>query len=171
MKKIFTVVGVAAALLVGSVGVMAFAENRHHDSGHEGHRAGFMIERLGRKLNLTDEQDTQLKALTTEARPIMKQGRQMMKSLRAEMMDFSSIGADYDTRIIRLADEQAELTRQLILQAADVKLKVAQILNEDQLVKLQELSESYEGRGKGKRHGFRFGGPGEDSLGGESPDK
>lgn len=163
MKKIFTVIGVIATLIVGSVSVMAFAGHRNNDSGHGGHRAEFMIKRFSDKLDLSADQESQLTALTAEAKPIMKQGRQIMKNLRSEMMDFSTIGADYDTRMIRLADEQADLARQMILQAADVKLKVSQILNEDQLVKLQELSAAHKGRWKGKRHGWRFRDHGVDS--------
>lgn len=162
MKTIFAVVGVIATLLVGSAGVMAFAGHRNHDSGHGGHRVGFMIERLGDKLDLSAEQESQLKVLASDATPLMKRGRQMMKNLRREMMDFSTMGADYETRMIRLADEQADLTRQMVLQAADLKLKVSQILSQDQLAKLQELGATSKGRWRGKRHGWRFGDHGVD---------
>ena len=72
------------------------------------------------------------------------------KELRQEMMTFDTIGADYQTRMIQLADEQAEKTRQMVLQAADIKLQVAEILTDDQLVKLQELGSKFEERRHGK---------------------
>ncbi len=150
MKTLFASIGVITALLVGSVGVMAFAGHRHGESGHGGHRVEKMIERLGGKLDLSNQQKTQLQQLGADSRPLLSQGRSMMKELRQEMMSFDTLGADYQTRMIQLADEQAEKTRQLVLQAADIKLRVAEILNDEQLVKLQELSTQFEGRHHGK---------------------
>lgn len=150
MKTIFATVGVITALLVGSLSMMAFAGHKKGDANHGGHRAEKMIERLGGKLDLTDEQKTQLQQLSADAGPLMLEGRTMMKELRKEMMTFDTIGADYQTRMIQLADEQAEKTRQMVLQAADIKLQVAEILNDEQLVKLQELGSKFEGRRHGK---------------------
>ena len=166
MKTLFAAIGVITALLVGSVSVMAFAGHRNSESGHGGHRAEKMIERLGSKLDLSAEQKTQLQQLSTDAGPLLMEGRTMMKELRKEMMTFDTIGADYQTRMIQLADEQAEKTRQLVLQAADIKLQVAEILNDDQLVKLQELGAKFEGRRHGKHRRWGKGHHGDEA---ESP--
>ena len=143
MKTLFAAIGVITALLVGSVSVMAFAGHRNIESGHGQHRVEKMIERLGGKLDLSDGQKAQLQQLGADSRPVLGEGRSMMKELRQEMMSFDTLGADYQTRMIQLADEQAEKRRQLVLQLADIKLQVAEILNDEQLVKLQELSNQF----------------------------
>ena len=163
MKTLFASIGVITALVVGSFSVMAFAGHKNGESGQGGHRAEKMIERLGGKLDLSDEQKTQLQQLSTDAGPLLMQGRTMMKELRQEMMSFDTIGADYQTRMIQLADEQAEKTRQMVLQAADIKLQLAEILNDEQLIKLQELGSNFEGRRHGKHRRWGKGHHGDES--------
>lgn len=156
IKTTFAAIGIVATLIIGSIGVTAYAGQRDHhgsDGRHAGHFSKRLIKRVSSKLDLTAEQQAQLVALSEEAAPLMKQRREMMNEVRKEMMDFNVIGADYDTRMIRLADKQAQATREMILGVADLKLKVSKILTEEQQLKLQEMSEKFASHRSGKRHG------------------
>ncbi len=155
MKNIFAVIGVMATLLAGSWSVISFADNKRGDDAHRHHGAKHearMLKKLSNALDLTDDQQAEVAVLISQVKPLMQQARETRSAVRREMMTFDNIGADFDTRMIQLADEQAESTRQMVLELSQLKLQFSQVLTADQLTKAAELENMFEGRRGGKKH-------------------
>ncbi len=149
VKNTLAAIGVVAMLGATSVTVLAVGQD--DDQQRSGKRLERMVGKLTTKLDLDQQQQASLEALLAEARPLMKETRAQKKEARRAFMNFDDFGADYETALIRFADEQAEATRSLVMQAGSLKMKVAQILTPDQLLQLQALVDENGGRLFAKR--------------------
>lgn len=154
MKNILATIGVIATLLFTSYSVVGLAGNKSDGDGHHRgeKREARMLEKLSAKLELSAEQKVEVTALVQQAKPLMKKARESRISMRQEMMKFDNIGADYDTRMIQLADEQAENTRQFILEMSQLKLRFSQILTPEQLTRATALEHVFGGKRGGRKH-------------------
>jgi Spy/CpxP family protein refolding chaperone len=172
MKKVTVALLIASILTIGLVGLV-FAQKRGGEGfgGHHGKFGGpggmppFFFGKIAEELGLSEEQKTQAKQVLedskTRVQPIMeslKNGHETAKTL--------GTNGTYDEKaVLALANQQAELTKQLIVEKEKTKAQLFAILTPEQRTKAQELMKNFEEKmkdGKG-RFGHRppFGG-GED---------
>lgn len=166
MKKITVALLIASVLTVGLVGLV-FAQKRGGE-GFDGHggrgfgKPGFppiFFGKIAEELGLTEEQKTQakqiLEASKTKIQPIMeglKNGHDTAKTLGTN-------GTYDETAVANLANQQAELTKQLIIEKEKTKAQLFAILTPEQRTKAQELMKNFEGKMKGRfGHHSPFGG-------------
>ncbi len=157
MKKILSVLGLGLALAFGGVAMAqgdrsserTFDHSAERGHGGNGHH---MMKRMFSKLDLSEEQQTQVKALREQMKADMQalrgdsersNMRDLMKSIvQAETFDEDAFRA-------MLADKQAKKTEAAVIKAK-MKNGVWNTLNAEQQAKMTEMMES-----RGKRHGDR----------------
>ena len=167
---------ILVSLLASTLGLGAAAAHAgDNDSGKRGHgyskheggkhsakkgnrRGGgkMMMKRIAKKLNLTEEQQAQIKTLRTAQKESHSTIREAQKALRTEIKALDTTSADYDTQVAALADKKADLERQTFIQRSEARQQFAAVLTDEQRATMKELKDNRKDRGgKGKRGGKR----------------
>ena len=146
--KIWLCAAALAAANAVSVGAWAMgpqAEGMQPDPGR-------MMAQMGEKLDLSAEQQTKIKELTSAARQASAADHKRMQELRTEM---SAMRDSFDaTRARKTADEIGQVTGRLVFQASETWSQVYQVLNAEQKAKLDEMiAQRAQGRGKWRAGG------------------
>lgn len=148
MKKLIT-----GVLLSACIATTAYAGGKHSDDrkGHD-----FLpIHKMVRVLDLTEEQQEALKALKVELKTERKANRPAKdghNSVRAQFAALDPTDVNYQQDVNALAELQAEKAKARFLKMADVRVKVSEILTDEQLDKLESMKEK---RGKRGDRGHR----------------
>jgi len=135
-----------------------------HHSQKGGKRGGNMMKRMAKKLNLTEDQQAQIKTFREAQKETQQALREEQKALRTEMKALDTTSADYDSQVAALADKKANLERKTFIQRSSARQQFSSVLTEEQRTQLKEMKESRKDRGskgKGKRdgkHGSKHGG-------------
>jgi len=140
------------ALLVIGFANMALA---FPPGGQGGMRQGG--ERMIEALNLTDQQQQQFKQIQRDNRGAGMAIRDAMQDNRDAMRKLDPGAKDYSKQVSVLADEKAELVKQMTIHRAETRAEVHAILTSEQQKKALELRK--ESR-KGGKNGFGRGGSG-----------
>ncbi len=165
-SKIVLVTG--AVLATGALTVNAFAGNGpcgHHKAkmgygmgygmGGMGHRSPeAKLERMTKRLDLSDQQQQQIKAVFGKDSEKKAELRQKMIDNRTAVHSLDPRSPDYLTQHAELATTQADLMQQMMQLRASHKVEVAAVLTDDQYAEWQEM------RKKFGKHGGRFPGKG-----------
>lgn len=145
IRKLMTT-GIAATILTAATAGVALA----HDRGEQ------RFERLADKLELTEEQQSELKALFDQRREAMQEHREERKDrdnkpmgLRDLDPNSDSFSADVEKLI---ADAQARVAER-IQQQADMKQKVSDILTPEQFEQWEKMAAKGGDRGDRGRPG------------------
>jgi len=116
---------------------------RHHGKRHGGQ---YMLKRLTKKLDLTEDQQAQLKTFRDDQKAKNDTLREQMKALRTEMHALDTQSADYDSQVAALADKKADLGRQMFIQRAATRQHLESILTDEQRTKFKALQEKHHNR-------------------------
>lgn len=183
MKKVTVALLIASVLTIGLVGLV-FAQKRGGEGFGGGHHGGpgfggpggvppFFFGKIADELGLSEEQKTQAKQILEDSKTRLQP---IMESLRNGHETAKTLGTNgtYDEKaVLALANQQAELTKQIIVEKEKIKAQLFGILTPEQRTKAQEIMKNFEERmkdGKG-----RFGPPrppfGGDFGGGEDKPK
>jgi len=149
MKKL-----IASVLLSACIATTAYAGGKHSDD-----RKGpnfFPIHKMTKVLDLTDEQQDALKALKAELKAERKANRPEKgseDSFRAQFKALDPSDANYEQDLNELANLKAEKAKARFLKMADVRVKVSEILTDEQLEKFESMKDKRGKRGdhKGNR--------------------
>ncbi|GAC31029.1 Spy/CpxP family protein refolding chaperone [Paraglaciecola polaris] len=139
MRKLITGV-LLSACIAGS----AFAGGQH-SGGHKG-QSFFPVHKMVKVLDLSDEQAAQIKALKAEMKANRPE-KDNATSIRAQLAQLDSSDANYEQALNELADLRAQRAKEQFLNAADMRLKISQILTPEQLEKFNAMAEK-----RAKRH-------------------
>ncbi len=151
MKNVFTTSLAAAGLSVALLAAgPSFAEPP--PGGH--HRGpGNMIEHMADKLDLSDEQQTQIKTIFDQSKEAGEADRERLMELRQGLRANSdSFNA---SEVKAAADEIGAITSVMTYRRAETQYKVRQVLNDEQRAELDEMMEK--GKERMKRHGKQDG--------------
>jgi Spy/CpxP family protein refolding chaperone len=113
--------------------------------GHHGHHG------LWKKLNLTDAQRNQVKAIMSEERPKIKPLVQQLKAGRDQLNSLRQSGPFDEAKVRSIAKGQTDTLIELIVAKERMKSRVYALLTPEQRTKAQELRESWKAR-HGKKH-------------------
>ncbi|MDP4219430.1 MAG: Spy/CpxP family protein refolding chaperone [Bacteroidota bacterium] len=119
-KKILTVAAFST-LVAFSTSIWAQAPN---DDGKKEHRIERRVEKMKEKLNLTDAQTTQVKAILEQARPQMKADIEKMKAAPK--------------------DQRLALREQMQKDRSETKDKLLAVLNPEQRTKAEKFMKRHE---------------------------
>ena len=141
MKKRIIVIASIAVLVIGAT-IFAVAQGpeamkRMHGYGPHGH--GDMLEHMSRELNLTDEQKQQVKAIM-ESVESSAQGIHAKLEETHKQLEAATANGQFDEAQVRtLANQQAQLEADMMVEHLRAKAKVFAILTPEQRVKAEEM--------------------------------
>jgi protein CpxP len=112
-----------------------------HGFGMEGHMMGFMAQ----KLNLTDDQKTQMKAIMEKERPTMKPLHQQERQIEQQLRQYVE-GTFDQAKVAALATQKAQIQVQLTVQETRIHNEMYQLLTAEQKDKLKQMETEHESR-------------------------
>lgn len=129
--------------------VAAWSMGSPHGMGGDPTR---MIAHLSDRLDLSSEQETEVKSLVAAVKETVSTERARMQELRAEML---AMKGDFDAgRAQAIADEIGQLTGRMVYQASETFAQVYQVLDAEQQTQLDAmLAKHGERRGRWGHHG------------------
>lgn len=113
------------------------------------HRAA-MRQRMIQRLNLTDAQKQQAKAIFQQTRQSTEAVRQQLKSNRQALA--AAVKANNQAQIDQLATTQGQLRGQLLASRSEAMAKVYQILTPEQKAKAEKMHQAIRERIKERAH-------------------
>jgi protein CpxP len=142
MRSKFWMVAVAMlALILGGVAILSYAQESATSSpqkawhGQRAHR-GYLM----RELNLTDAQKAQVKEIFQANKATDLPLMQQMAANKKAMLEATANGNYDQAKIQQLANQQAQLKSQLIVQKQAIRHQIyTQVLTQDQRAKAEEL--------------------------------
>lgn len=140
-SKYWTVAIATLVLILGGVAVLSYAQDSATSTtqkawhGHHGHMAY-----MARELNLTDAQKAQIKQIFQANKATGLPLMQQMAANKEAMLQATANGNYDQAKIQQLANQQAQLMSQLIVQKQAIRHQIyTQVLTPDQRTKAEEL--------------------------------
>ncbi len=117
------------------IGVSHAQPGMHHDSDKHSH----MLERMTKRLDLTEEQQIAVKQLREQFKAEKKPLKEQLHATRDQLSALSTVD-NYDEDVAAdLADQLGELTKELALGHLSFKNQLQLLLTEEQRVKMAEF--------------------------------
>jgi len=142
----------AGVLIVSSLGLVAavsakpFSEGpgcerggHHMGSDHKYGDRGFNVDRIAKKLNLTDDQRTQIEAIVEGSKQQMSDRREKMQASREQLKELIQQSPLNETEVRKVADAQGDLKADMIVLRAQQRAKINAILTDDQRIQLEDM--------------------------------
>jgi protein CpxP len=154
MKK-FSIAIIAFVLLaVGTIFVFAQTSGDQTEGkrgfGKRGHHRGGKMALRG--LDLTEEQKTQIKQIRQASREKIKPLREQLKANRQKLQELSANGNFDEAQVTAIANSQAAVQAQLIVEKERVKSQTFQILTPEQRAKAEQLKQQRKERFKNRKN-------------------
>ncbi|SFF83296.1 Spy/CpxP family protein refolding chaperone [Neptunomonas qingdaonensis] len=171
MKKLTIAMITAPILLAGAAAFASMHNNddnekcdRGHGHGHEdrmhksdkGDRAERMVERMSKRLELSDEQQVAMKKLFNDKQEQHQTMRTEMQNFHQATRNLDPNAADYDKSLAEAKRIAADLAVKKVDQKVSMKAELSKILTAEQLSKFEDMRERH-GEGHGKKHGYKHG--------------
>lgn len=142
-------VGTAAVLVIALVPAIAVSQGwGGHGRGHSfgkgmgrGHGGHGMMGRLMHELDLTEEQQAQIKGIMKSNREAMKADREAMREAKQKVRELGRADEFNEQAIREAARAAAALGEELAVKRARLHHEIMQVLSEEQRAKAQELRE------------------------------
>jgi protein CpxP len=130
------IVTIGAAVLLAAA--VAIAQGRHGHGGPDGD-FGHMLGFYTHYLDLTTDQQAQVKAIWEKEKPTLKPLMQLEHQNRASMRALEAAGPFDEAKTRTLATQNAQVMVELQVAHARIKSEMVQILTADQKTKLAEF--------------------------------
>lgn len=159
-RRVLVITGIAVLVIGGAIFAMAQAGLRfNHFQGHgrseRRHGPGpEMMEHMARALGLTEDQKTQIKALLDGVQANEEARHQKMEELHKQLEAATANGQFDETKVREIANQQAQVHAEQIVEHERMKSKVFSLLTPEQRVKAEEMHKRGEG-GPRRRGGPR----------------
>jgi Spy/CpxP family protein refolding chaperone len=144
-SKYFKILAIALAVaVIAAVAVSQTVRRAHRYGG--GMFGGPMVGFLVHKLDLTDAQQAQVKAIMAKEKPAVQPLVQQMFQGHAHLRQLAMSGAFDEARARELASQQAQTMTELTVQRARIDSELYQVLTTEQKAKLNDLINQHEQR-------------------------
>ena len=141
---------ILVSLLAGGLavaGVTAASPFGGCDRGYRSEQMGFghhrfdPVQRMMRHIDVSDEQEAQIRAIVEEGRAEATEQRAALREARQALRDLAT-GSDYDAdRVRELAEQQAQIRADMTVARVDTMHRVYQVLTPEQQAELADLRE------------------------------
>lgn len=155
MKKATIAILSIVVLALGTIFVFAQKGNREGFGGKGFGGRGF--ERIAQKLNLTEEQKTQVKTILEDSKTRVKPLFESMKQTREQTENLGTDGTFNEEQINQIANAQAETMKQLFIEKERTKAQIFAVLSPEQRTEAVKMMAQFKERFK-NGFGKRFGG-------------
>lgn len=142
MKRRITVIASIAVLVIGAT-IFAVAQGpeamrkMHGQRGPHGH--GDMLEHMSRELNLTEAQKTQVKSIMEGTEASAQGIHAKLEEIHNQLEAATANGQFDETQVRGLANQQAQLQADMMVEHLRVKSKIFGVLTAEQRVKAEEM--------------------------------
>jgi protein CpxP len=143
--KYFKIAAVVLALAVMAAIAVSQTVRRAHMRG-DGMFGGPMLGFYVHKLDLTDAQRAQLKAIMAKEKPTLQPLMQQMAQGHSQLRELVMSGTFDEAKARELATQQTQTMTELTVQHARIASEMVQILTPDQKTKLTALISQHEQR-------------------------
>jgi periplasmic protein CpxP/Spy len=150
MKK--ATIAILAIAILGLGAIFIFAQKGDKKDGFGGGKGfgerGFM--RIAEKLNLSDEQKTQVKTILDDSKTRVQP---LMESLKTNHEQAENLGTDgnfNEEQVNQIAAAQAETTKQLFIEKEKTKAQIFAVLTTEQRVEAAKMKDQMKDRFKGR---------------------
>ena len=151
MKAIrFRLLIASLAVLMGSVIAKSqTAEDAPPAPPMHGHHMGMGMEGhmhfMAAKLNLTDDQKTQMKALMQKERPTMQPLHEQERQIDQQLRQY--VEGNFDqAKVAALAGQKAQIQAQLTVEETKIHNQLYQLLTDDQKTQLKQMEANHQAR-------------------------
>ncbi len=135
------------AIALGLVGAVALAQGGP-GGGHRGEFGfGGFNRHMAQALNLTDQQQTQIKSILQAEKPAMQPLMLQLKASRQQMDAATQNGQFDEAKVRSIAEQQAQTMVNLTVEREKVKSEIWQVLTPDQRAKAEQMKQQF-----GERH-------------------
>lgn len=153
MKKTTIAILAVAVLILG--GIFIFAQKGKSGGMDRMGFGGRGFDRIAEKLNLTDEQKTQVKTIMDDSKTRVKP---LMEAMRENHKLAENLGLDgtfNEEEVNRIANTQSETMKQMFIEKEKTKAQIFAVLTPEQRTEAAKMKDRFKGdfRGKGKRRG------------------
>lgn len=141
MKKAIIAIIAVAVLGLGTMFIFA-QKGKREGFGGKGF-GGRGLARIAQKLNLTDEQKTEVKAITEDSRARLKP---LMESLRESRKQAETLGTDgtfNEEQVNQIAANQSETMKQLFIEREKTKARIFAVLTPEQRAEAAKMKEQF----------------------------
>jgi periplasmic protein CpxP/Spy len=160
MRNRFLAIAGIAVLVIGAT-VLALGHGLAGVYGQGPHGRGEgrgpfgpgMVEHMSKALNLTSDQQTQIKALLEAAHTAAEPRHARLQELQKQLEAATANGQFDEAKVRAIANEQAQLMADQMVEHERMKSKVFGILTVEQRAKADEMHK------RGGPHGHRYGPP------------
>ena len=138
------------AVLMGSViATSQTAEDKPSGPPMHGHHMGMGMEGhmhfMAAKLNLTDDQKTQMKTIMQKERPTMQPLHQQEHQIDQQLRQY--VEGNFDqAKVAALAGQKAQIQAQLTVEETKIHNQLYQLLTDDQKTQLKQMEANHEAR-------------------------
>lgn len=156
MKK--SIIAILAIVVLGLGAVFIFAQKgrmRHGGFGDGFGGRGFA--RMAQKLNLSDEQKSQVKTIMEDSKTRVKPLMESLRENRKQAENLGQDGAFNEEQVNQIADSQSETMKQLFIEKEKTKAQIFAVLTPEQRTQAAEMKEQFKNRSK-ERFKNRFNG-------------
>ena len=161
-KRILIIAGIAALIISATVfavaqgGLGRLNHHQHRGDGEQGERHGGpggpdMLEHMARALGLTDDQKTKIKGIMEAVRPAEEARDQKREELHKQLEAATANGQFDEAKVRELANQQAALMADSIVDHERMKSQIYSLLSADQRTKADEMHKHMMG-GERMRH-------------------
>jgi len=142
--------GLASALIVSSLGLVApvFAKppgdgadcdrGRYTDAVNKRGDKGFNVDRMAKKLDLSDDQRTQIEGIMAASKQQIRDHHDKLRANREQLKSLMKQSPLDEAALRKVADTQGDLKADLIVLRAQQRAKIGDILSSEQRAKLAD---------------------------------
>jgi len=153
-------------VVVGAGAVFIFAQKGKREGFGGRGFGGRGFERIAEKLNLSDEQKTQVKTILEDSKTRVKPLMETMRESRKQAENLGTDGTFNEEQVSQLANSQSETMKQLFIEQEKTKAQIFAVLTPEQraeAVKMKaQFKDGFRGKGKNRRGGKQENGAGEE---------
>lgn len=140
----------ASTLIVSSLGLVApvsakpsgdgpdCERARHMEATHKRGEKGFNVERLAKKLDLSEEQRSQIEDIMAASKQQMKDQYDKLRVNRKQLRSLTMQSPFDEAALRKVADTQGDLKADMIVLRAQQRAKIGEILTKEQRAKLAD---------------------------------
>jgi Spy/CpxP family protein refolding chaperone len=149
MKKMKSVTIATAIVAVLTVGVIIAVAQMSHKGGIGQHSKGFMnhheqfIDHVSDKLKLTNQQKTQAKQILVDSKSRFQPLLERLKETHKTSVDLGANGVFDEQKSQEVADRQAEIVKQLLVEKEKTKAALFAILTSEQREQAKQMMNDF----------------------------
>ncbi|HEY0459404.1 MAG TPA: Spy/CpxP family protein refolding chaperone [Pyrinomonadaceae bacterium] len=146
MKK--SIIAILTIVVLGLGAVFIFAQKGKMNRGGFAGFGGRGFERIAEKLNLSDEQQTQVKTILEDSKTRVKPLTDSLRESRKQAETLGIDGTFNEEQVNQIANSQSETMKQLFVEKEKTKAQIFAVLTPEQRAEAAKMKDQFKERFK-----------------------